>query len=150
MSTAESRLEHLVKSVLDRTITVETLELLDEHSNQFLVLGKIIQKFTKIREQGQVIPINEAFKQRSDELHAFLHEKTMLNTFMYFCEFLKSGSFILLVFNTWLTLLFTFAPELRVVVNNSAQKKERRLCNAHSPMFKLLLHMVLVDFFCIN
>ena len=123
MSRAESRLEHLVKSVFDRTITVETLELLDEHSHQFLVLAKIIQKFAEILEEGQVMSISVAFKQRRDELHAFLSEKTMLNTFMNICESFKSGLFILLVFITWLSLLLTFAPELRVVVNNCAQKK---------------------------
>ena len=92
ISKAESRLEHLVNSVQDRSIAVGTLELLAKYSKQFLVLGQIIQKSREASSNiYQRIPINDAFNHCREELVAFLEEKKILKSFLDFCEHFKAG-----------------------------------------------------------
>ena len=77
MARAESFLDEVIKSVENGTVTIATLELLEEHSDQFLKLGEIHQKNMKVP-----VLIRNYFLQRCSEKKAFFSVKNQLQCFI--------------------------------------------------------------------
>ena len=92
MSMAESRVMSLIDSVKNGTVTVETLQLLNQHSKQYFKLVEIHQK-----NQNSARNVAFDFSQRKLELDAFLKLRKQVECFIGFSNLLpsgKSGAFI--------------------------------------------------------
>jgi hypothetical protein len=76
-----------MNSVKDGSVTVATLQLLKEHSEQYYKLGKIYQK-----NQSGAKDFRYDFSQRKDELDAFVKLKNQLECFIGLISKFRSGT----------------------------------------------------------
>ena len=86
MTMAESCLMSLKRSVEDGTVTVATLQLLNQYSKQYFKLGEVLQK-----NQNSASNVELNFSLRMFELNAFLKLKKQLECFIGFSNLLSSG-----------------------------------------------------------
>ena len=92
MASAESRIEDLVHSVQNGSVTVATMEVLEKHQNQFISLGEIFQKQSKAESSSAAIKVS--FGDRIGELRVFRLQKTQLDYFIGICEAFTSSKYI--------------------------------------------------------
>ncbi|KAI8490437.1 hypothetical protein Bbelb_317050 [Branchiostoma belcheri] len=90
--TAISKLEDVERKLLDGTLTVEELEILNKFSNRFLELSKIITACNQgAQKSEQPNPTRDgivsiALRRRLDELEAFKEERRQLQKFLGMSE----------------------------------------------------------------
>lgn len=89
MARAETFLDSLIKSVVNGTVTIATLELLEEHADQFLKLGEIHHTNKNVS-----ISIHNSFQQRRSERKAFFSLKNQLQCFIDLSNKFMSGMII--------------------------------------------------------
>ena len=77
IATAESFLDNLINSVENPIVTVATLNLLEEHADQFLKLGEIHQNSQKVS-----VSIKETFPRRLSEKASFFALQDQLKSFI--------------------------------------------------------------------
>ena len=77
IATAESFLDNLINSVESGIVTVATLNLLQEHADQFLKLGEIHQNNKKVS-----VSIKETFSRRLSEKASFFALRDQLKSFI--------------------------------------------------------------------
>ena len=92
LTTAESRVENLVHSVQNGSVTVATLKMLEKHQNQFISLGEIFQKQSKAESASAAIKVS--FGDRIGELTVFRNQKTQLDYFIGICEAFPASKYI--------------------------------------------------------
>ena len=88
IATVESFLDNLIHSVVNGTVTVSTLDVLKNHSEQFLKLSEIHQTNQKASSK---VSIKDSFSKRCCELDAFLTLRDHLACFIGFCTTFTSG-----------------------------------------------------------
>ena len=94
IATAESFLDNLIKSVENGTVTVVTLNVLKEHSEQFLGLVEIHQTNQKVSIE---VSVKDFLSQRCSELDAFLTLQDHMVCFIGFSRIFTSGMSVLLI-----------------------------------------------------
>lgn len=96
MTTAESRIEHLVQSVQNGSVTVATLELLERNFSQFISLGEILQNQCK-KEKGSAgdhKSIRLPFGERIQEIKEFRNQREKLDYFFSISDPFKSSRYL--------------------------------------------------------
>ena len=86
MLQAISSLEAASYSLKQGTIEFQVLNLLRDHSANFLTLVDHI-----IDEDGKKSPLRHVLGWRFDELRAFLEEREQVDTFIRMCSLIKRG-----------------------------------------------------------
>ena len=96
MTTAKSRIEHLVQSVQNGSVTVGTLELLERNFKQFISLGEILQNQCKKEKwsPGDRKSIRLSFGERVQEIKGFRDQREKLEYFLSICDPFKSSRYL--------------------------------------------------------